>query len=339
VSPEVLAPPRDGTRERPRLRVLPRPPLRVVDVARLPRDRRAGLRAYLEAKARYAAQTGAFEHHVLSPRADGLQGALLGLEADVVLFHDPFAWAATDVVGAARAGGARVVAVHHGPGAAALRSWRRRCALQVDAVMANRDTMVDCGRRATLTLGFGVDQAFGPQARVGRADHVLYVGRLSRRKGVLELLEAAARSADPWPLRLVGSGPLESTLRRRARRLGIATRLSILPPVGDRARLARHYAQARCVVVPGEFEVAGLPALEAAACGTPVVACSTAPALRALGPLGHRFVPADPADLDRAIAGARAAAPEPEAAAHLRARRAWDRVFADEVRALRELVA
>jgi hypothetical protein len=53
---------------------------------------------------------------------------------------------------------------------------------------------------------------------VQRGDHVLYVGRLSREKGVLQLLDAAARSADPWPLRLVGSGPLEETLRRRAER-------------------------------------------------------------------------------------------------------------------------
>ena len=62
--------------------------------------------------------------------------------------------------------------------------------------------------------------ARGPMC--ARGDHVLYVGRLSREKGVLELLEAAARSEDPWPLRIVGSGPLEETLRTRARKLGLS---------------------------------------------------------------------------------------------------------------------
>jgi alpha-1,6-mannosyltransferase len=155
---------------------------------------------------------------------------------------------------------------------------------------------------------------------------------------VLELLDAAARSADPWPLRLVGRGPLEETLRTRARRLGLEHRVSFRPPVRDAERLARRYAGARCVVLPGEHDSCGLLALEAAACGAPVAACATAPALRAVGRLGHQFVPGDPGDLDRAIADARAAEPDPEAAAALAWRHRWDRVFRVEAEALRELV-
>ena len=131
-----------------------------------------------------------------------------------------------------------------------------------------------------------------------------------REKGVLELLEAAARSEDPWPLRIVGSGPLEETLRTRARKLGLSARVSFRPHARDRVRLAHRYASARCVLMPGEHETFGLVALEAAACGTPVAACSTAPALHAIGALGHGFVPGDPDDLDRAIAAARAAVPD-----------------------------
>ena len=67
--------------------------------------------------------------------------------------------------------------------------------------------------------------------------------------------------------------------------------------------------------MPGEHETFGLVALEAAACGTPVAACSTAPALPAIGALGHGFVPGDPDGLDRAIAAARAARADPQAAA------------------------
>ncbi|HEY4097370.1 MAG TPA: glycosyltransferase, partial [Baekduia sp.] len=219
-----------------------------------------------------------------------------------------------------------------------LRGWLRRASRHVDAVMSNVDTMADCGRLATMPLRLGVHEAFRPRADVPRGDHVLYVGRLSREKGVLELLDAAVRSADPWPLRLVGSGPLEETLRSRAERLGLGARISFRPHTRDPERLARRYAAARCVVMPGEHETFGLVALEAAACGVPVAACSTAPARHTIGHLGHGFVPGDPDDLDRAIAEARSAPADPLAAATLGWRHRWDRVFRAEQDSLRDLL-
>jgi alpha-1,6-mannosyltransferase len=204
--------------------------------------------------------------------------------------------------------------------------------------MSNVDTMADFGRLATMPLRLGVHETFRPRPDVRRGDHVLYVGRLSREKGVLELLEAAARSEDPWPLRFVGSGPLEETLRTRARKLGLSARVSFRPHARDRVRLAHRYASARCVLMPGEHETFGLVALEAAACGTPVAACSTAPALHAIGALGHGFVPGDPDDLDRAIAAARAAEPDVQEAAMIGWRHGWQRAFRAETAALRDLV-
>jgi alpha-1,6-mannosyltransferase len=283
--------------------------------------------------------------------AGALKATLRDLRPDVVLLHDPFWWP-VDVAACARGLGAHTVAVHHGtseleaaalPGpsrvyAPLLRAWLRRASRHVDAVMSNVDTMEDCGRLATMPLRLGVGPAFRPRRDVRRGDHVLYVGRLSREKGVFELLEAAARSADPWPLRLVGSGPLEEAVRTRAQRLGLGARISFRPYSRDPERLARRYAAARCVVMPGEHETFGLAALEAAACGAPVAACATAPALAHLGGLGHRFVPGDPADLDRAIADARAATPDHDAAAALAWRHGWDRVFRAEAQSLRDLV-
>jgi alpha-1,6-mannosyltransferase len=375
--PELAVVP--GAARRGHLRVVPQRRLRVADVALFYGERSGGIRTYLDAKARHAALTGAFEHHVLVPGprerhaggrhelrslrlvaangyrvplgAGALKATLRELRPDVVLLHDPFWWP-VDVAACARELGARTVAVHHGtsnleaaalPGPSrvyepVLRAWLRRAARHVDAVMSNVDTREDCGRVATLPLRLGVDEAFRPQPDVRRTDHVLYVGRLSREKGVAELLEAAARSSDPWPLRIVGSGPLEETLRARARRLGLDARISFRPHVRDAELLARRYAGARCVVMPGEHETFGLVALEAAACGTPVAACATAPALRAIGPLGHRFVPGDIDDLGRAIEDARAAVPSAEAGAALAWRHGWDRVFTAELAALQELV-
>jgi alpha-1,6-mannosyltransferase len=345
----------DGGVQGPRLALVPGRPLQVVDVALLRGAGRGGIGTYLAAKAEHAARTGAIDHHVLVPRrplgVGAVEQALHELRPDVVLVHDPGWWPA-DLASRVRAVGAHTVAVHHGtitqqaaalPGpsrvcAALLRSRLRRAVRRVDGVMSNVDTMADCGRLATMPLRLGVHEAFRPRAEIGRGDHVLYVGRLSREKGVLELLDAAARSADPWPLRLVGSGPLEETLRSRAERLGLGARISFRPPTRDPERLARRYAAARCVVMPGEHEAFGLVALEAAASGASVAACLTAPTLHAIGHLGHGFVPGDPGALDRAIAAARAAPPDPAGAAALGWRHRWDRVFDAELASLRDLL-
>jgi glycosyltransferase involved in cell wall biosynthesis len=345
----------DAGIRRPHLSLVPAQPLRVVDVALLRGAGSGGIRTYLAAKAEHAARTGAIEHHVLVPRRPlgvaAVERALQELRPEMVLVHDP-GWWPTDLAARARAVGAHTVAVHHGtitqqaaalPGpsrlcAPLLRARLRRAARQVDGVMSNVDTMADCGRLATMPLRLGVHEAYRPRPDVVRGDHVLYVGRLSREKGVLELLDAAARNADPWPLRLVGSGPLEETLRTRAERLGLGARISFRPPTRDPQRLARRYAAARCVVMPGEHETFGLVALEAAASGASVAACSTAPALHAIGRLGHGFVPGDPDDLDRAIAAARAAPADPVSAATLGWRHRWDRVFDAELASLRDLL-
>jgi alpha-1,6-mannosyltransferase len=167
---------------------------------------------------------------------------------------------------------------------------------------------------------------------------VLYVGRLSREKGVETLLEAAARARDPWPLEIVGTGPLGDALAARARRLGIAQRVSFRPYVSDRRRLARLYAGARCVVMPGPHETFGLVALEAAASGAQTVACRTAPSARVAGDLVATFAPSDSADLLEAIELARATPRDDRAAAALAERCSWPEVFAAELRDLEGLL-
>jgi alpha-1,6-mannosyltransferase len=281
-----------------------------------------------------------------------LKRTLENLRPDVVLLHDPF-WAPLHVTEAAHGLGAKVVAVHHGSAAldaaglrgparvweAVFRAWLRRAYAPVDAIASVVDPEPDCGREASFPLRLGLHEAFRPQSGVARGDHVLYVGRLAREKGVFRLLDAAARSDDAWPLRLVGSGPAEEALRRRARALGISRRVSFQPFVADRARLARAYAGARCVVMPGEHETFGLVALEAAASGARVVACASAPSARLLGDGAHTFAPGDADGLAAAIAAARAARPDPVAAASLCWRLRWDRLFAEELDDLRELAA
>jgi alpha-1,6-mannosyltransferase len=282
----------------------------------------------------------------------GLQATLRALAPDVVLLHDPY-WTPRLSCRAAHELGALVIAVHHSsvalhaaglPGPqelyrAALRRWYRRAYLEVDAVMSVVDPGADARRPSTLSLRLGLDSAFGPQSGVARGDHVLYAGRLSREKGVRELLEAAAGAREPWRLVLLGTGPAGDALAERARELGIADRVTFAPYLSDRRELAREYARAGCVVLPGAHETFGLVALEAAACGAPVVTAGSTPAAALMEGTVETFAAGDAADLGRAIERARARTPSLAAAAALAERHGWDRALAAEVEDISRLLA
>ncbi|MEA2151151.1 MAG: hypothetical protein QOD69_2981 [Solirubrobacteraceae bacterium] len=283
--------------------------------------------------------------------ARSLRATLRALRPDVVVLHDPF-WRPLRVTETAHDLGAKVVAVHHGsialdaaglPGPDALwrpflRAWMHHAYADCDAVLSAVDPSADCGRPADIALRFGLDPAFAPQPDVRRQDHVLYVGRLGREKGVVELLHAAARSVEPWCLKLVGRGPIEERIRPLAERLGIAERLQMYPFISERARLARWYASARAVVMPGAHETFGLAGFEAAASGASVVACSTAPSAAFMRGLVRTYEPGDIDGLLAAIEAARAEAPNPAAAAALAARSSWSVAFEAETAQLERLV-
>ena len=320
----------------PELRLLSRPKLRVADVALLPSEGNGGASAYLEAKA----ASGVFDHHVITLRdlralrpAAALKDRLQRLAPDVVLVHDALA-GALGVTRAARATGARVVGVPHGAG-----RLRRAYDGDVDAVISALPTVDELGHRAVLPLGCVIDPAFHPRPEVDRGDHVLYVGRLGRAEGVLELLDAAAHARDRWPLRIIGSGPLERTLRRRAQRLRVAGRVSFEPCTHDRESLARAYASARVVVVPTGRKAARLLALEGAACGARVVCCTSATILPFARGLTQTFVPGSSAALSAAIFQARRAEPDQAAAWRLTERYGRRAAFAAEEEVLRTLLA
>ena len=147
--------------------------------------------------------------------------------------------------------------------------------------------------RRTLVVPPGVDlDRFTPGDRLAArralgvpADAVLltFVGRIQPLKAPDLLLTAAARMlADDPELRdrlrvhvvgaPSGSGlDAPRRLEQLAAHLGIADLVRFLPPQAP-DRLALHYRAADVAVVPSHSESFGLVALEAQACGTPVVA-------------------------------------------------------------------
>jgi D-inositol-3-phosphate glycosyltransferase len=106
---------------------------------------------------------------------------------------------------------------------------------------------------------------------------VAFVGRIQPLKAPDVLLRAAAKL--PGVRVLVAGGPSGSGLAspdgllRLADELGIRERVTFLPPQ-TRERLVQVYRAADIVAVPSYSESFGLVAVEAQACGTPVVAAA-----------------------------------------------------------------
>jgi len=117
----------------------------------------------------------------------------------------------------------------------------------------------------------GVDPAFSPASDGGHDGYLLFVGAVQPRKDPLAALDAARIAGLP----LVVVGPeKDAGLAAKLREGGADLRGYV-----EKGELAELYRRAAAVLLPSRFEGFGLPALEAMACGTPVVV-SDDPALR-----------------------------------------------------------
>jgi D-inositol-3-phosphate glycosyltransferase len=204
----------------------------------------------------------------------------------------------------------------------------------------------------------GVDHTlFSPGSRaaarratgLGDGPVLLFVGRIQPLKGVDVAIEALARLDRSDAVLVVIGGPSGADgethlrdVRRLAADLGVAGQVVWQPPKARHA-LSTWYRAADIVVVPSRSESFGLVALEAAACGVPVVATAVG-GLRtvvvdgATGLLVHRRTAGAFAE---AISGlladpARAAALGAEAAVHAR-EFTWARAAARLRQAMGEL--
>jgi alpha-1,6-mannosyltransferase len=125
--------------------------------------------------------------------------------------------------------------------------------------------------------------------RHAHADETLLVmcSRLSveKRPGTaLDALEALRRRGVRAVLVVAGDGPLRARLEQRATERGLPA--TFLGHVSDRGLLGALQASADVCLAPGPAETFGLAALEAMACGTPVVASSSSALPEVIGSAG-----------------------------------------------------
>jgi glycosyltransferase involved in cell wall biosynthesis len=169
----------------------------------------------------------------------------------------------------------------------------RRARLVLAASHALADQARALGAREVRVVPSGVavpDSVGDPE----EPPHVLYVGRLTAEKGVLELVEAARG----LPLRVVGDGPLRGR---------VPEAVGFVRP----GELGPYYERAAVFAAPSRREGYGVAAREAMAWGRPVVATATGGLLDAVvdGETGLLVPPGDVAAL-RAALGRLLAAPE-----------------------------
>jgi glycosyltransferase involved in cell wall biosynthesis len=176
-------------------------------------------------------------------------------------------WAVRALLGSAVRRARRVIAVSETTRAEILARYRLPAekVVVVPEAAGPEFAPPSAARRAEVRAAYGLD---GP--------YVLFVGMLEPKKNLGALLEAVARlrAARAWgPLSLVvaGAAGWGPPLGPRVRALGLDGIVRWIGPVAD-ADLPALYGAAEAFAFPSLWEGFGLPALEAMASGTPVLA-------------------------------------------------------------------
>jgi len=142
-----------------------------------------------------------------------------------------------------------------------------------------------------------------PGCRNGnKGDYALYIGRLDREKGVPTMLRAWKRTPDV-PLKIRGDGNLLGEVNDFISRNGFKS-VEIVKRLG-KEDLNELIKKARFLVWPSEgyYETFGLVAIEAFACGVPVIASSAGVLAENVtdGKTGLHFNQGDPEDLSAKV--------------------------------------
>lgn len=163
-------------------------------------------------------------------------------------------------------------------------------------------------------IDMGVDTArFRPGDRIAARESlgipiegplIVAVGGLTERKNPERLVQAFARIRETRPdarLALVGQGPLADALRRRIAAMDLSDHV-VLPGAVPNDAVVRWMTAADLLAIPSTVEPLGVVALEALACGRPVVATRVGGTAEVVGAAGTLVDPLDVGSIAAAIA-------------------------------------
>ncbi|MGC9129817.1 MAG: glycosyltransferase [Candidatus Micrarchaeia archaeon] len=126
---------------------------------------------------------------------------------------------------------------------------------------------------------------------------VLYVGRISKEKRIEVMLKAAkvlSKKRSDVSYVIVGRGPAMDHYKLLAQKLGVSNIVKFVGFVED-GDLPKYYAASDMLCMPSTFETQGIVALEAMACGKPVVGTDYLALKEVIkdGKTGEKFKPGD----------------------------------------------
>lgn len=208
-------------------------------------------------------------------------------------------------------------------------TWQKDVDAYLVATEFMRDKLGSIGLdRDRIVVKPNIVQATAATGR-GPRDHAAFVGRLTYEKGVFTLLRAWRHLPD-IPLVVVGGGEELDRVRAEVAEAGLGDRVTLLGETSHAAALDV-IRGARFVVFPSLwYETFGRIAVEAYACGTPVLASRIGALAETVveGETGLLFAPGDERDL---AAAARRLWKDDTAALTRRARAHYEEAYAPEV--------
>jgi glycosyltransferase involved in cell wall biosynthesis len=179
----------------------------------------------------------------------------------------------------------------------ALQTWQKRVATYIVSTQFYRRLFIQGGLPEDKIAVKPHFVPIEPGPRSGDGEYALFVGRLAPEKGVPTLL-SAWKSLPAIPLRIRGDGPLFAAAVDGAEKSQGS--LQLVPRLAE-SELISLIKGARFLVWPSEgyYETFGLVAIEAFACGVPVIASRIGVMAEIVsdGRTGLHFAPGDAADL------------------------------------------
>ncbi|MDP2666803.1 MAG: glycosyltransferase [Candidatus Diapherotrites archaeon] len=154
-----------------------------------------------------------------------------------------------------------------------------RCDLISTPTQVLADELIFHGFSKVRVLSNGIDYHLFASTKATppkKTKNLVYFGRISFEKRIdvaIEVLKLLREKDPAFILNLIGAGPAETSLKRKAFDLGLGKHVHFIGPKSGKA-LATAVKRNHVLLAPSPMETQGLYILEAMAAGLPIVGCA-----------------------------------------------------------------